>query len=41
MMTSQEKRSFGAVLGAFVGDALGAFLEFSRTVTKDELSFCL
>jgi ADP-ribosylglycohydrolase len=40
-MSAQEKRSFGAVLGAFVGDALGAYLEFKGRVSKKELEECL
>ena len=28
-------------MGAFVGDALGAFLEFKTKVTPDELAACL
>ena len=30
-------RAFGAVLGAFIGDAIGAYLEFAGAPTADKL----
>ena len=40
-MTPEERRAFGAILGAFTGDALGAFLEFKKSVTDAELEAAL
>ncbi len=31
-MTDQEKRAYGSILGAFIGDAMGAYLEFKKSV---------
>jgi hypothetical protein len=44
-MSSEEKRAYGAVLGAFVGDASGAPLEFleqrdMKHLIDTALSFC-
>ena len=40
-MSSESQRAFGSILGAFVGDALGAYLEFSDNVSDDQLNKCL
>ena len=34
---SQEDKVFGCVLGAFVGDSCGSFVEFSEEMIKDDM----
>ena len=33
----QVSRAFGSVLGAFIGDAIGAYLEFAGDLTTEML----
>ena len=35
------KRIFGSILGAFVGDAAGAVLEFMSVVTEEDAMYAL
>ncbi len=35
------KRMFGSIVGAFVGDAAGAYLEFAHFVNKDTVEKAL
>ena len=44
-MTDKEwgrvNRAFGSVMGAFVGDSLGSYLEFQRKITEEMLEKAL
>ena len=35
-LTAEQKASLGSMLGAFVGDALGSFLEFTKGAIKSK-----
>ena len=35
-MTAEQDKSLGAVLGSFIGDALGSYLEFNTGVQSEE-----
>ena len=35
-LTTSQDRSFGSILGAFIGDSLGSYLEFKLGIQKDE-----
>ena len=37
----QVSRAFASVLGAFIGDAIGAYLEFAGYISKDMLEEAL
>jgi hypothetical protein len=39
--TARMKRMFGCVLGAFVGDAAGAVLEFQEVITPADITNAL
>ena len=34
---SLEDRAYGCIMGAFIGDACGAFLEFANEIASEEL----
>ena len=35
-LTASQDRSFGSILGAFIGDSLGSYLEFKLGIQSDE-----
>lgn len=38
---SFEDRAFGCVLGAFIGDSVGSYQEFTRTISPETLRLCM
>lgn len=41
LSVAQKSRAYGAILGAYVGDALGSFIEFKQIITYDDLKEAL